>query len=370
MKFLFVIFLFVSEICFADSLILSKSFLKNPNKDGFFSFSIRDGKKRVQVKLIKSGDSLRGRTDKGDTIVGIIKNNEIGIFFDNKYLESNFSLQKIYVAKKNDFICTQTSVNKHLVKSSLEKTRSLDFILGIDRDSYRKVSEVWLLALMEQVHRSYQKVGIKINFIGTTLFPERIKSGTFEEALEEYRKTSRSISRKNKADAMIVITSRRLNPDEVLGLAFLGSTCRYDGDFSIGITSFSGKSIQPTLVSHELGHTLNASHTNEGIMNGFIETAERNFSESSISEMSDYIKEYGGCLSHQAPVVRIEKRRKGFQEISISEISALCTLAFYDLLPGNKLDRIERRKPTFSKSVSKNSLLKLNNNAKFSLYCE
>ena len=374
MKFLFLVFVFfLTEASLADSLIIRKSYLKAPINDGFFSFSVRDGKKRISLRLSKSGDSLIGKTGHGTQIVGSIKNNVIGIFFDDKFLEIKSLNQKIYISKKKELHCpqaSQTIVKKNPARLSTSEIRTLDFILGLDRESYNKVSEVWILALIEQLQNTYRKIGVNINFIGTTVFSKAIKSGEIEQALEEYRKVSKSISKKNNADAMIIITSRNLNPDEVLGLAFLGSTCRYEGDFSLGITTFSGKSLQPTLVSHELGHTLNASHTQNGLMKAFIKNPERNFSEVSRVEISDYIEEFGSCLSHQAPEIKVQKRETGFQEISIRNINAPCVLSFYDLVRGNKIDRIERRKALSRKTVSKNSLLKLNNNAKFSLYCE
>jgi len=81
---------------------------------------------------------------------------------------------------------------------------------------------------------------------------------------------------------------------KVVGIAFTGVMCdNASSAASHMIVSHKSNTADPVIAAHEIGHTLNASHTSSGIMTAVLTSAlPSSFSSLSVAEMNSYYAAY------------------------------------------------------------------------------
>jgi hypothetical protein len=94
----------------------------------------------------------------------------------------------------------------------------------------------------------------------------------------------------NQIDLVQFFTGRTMD-EKTIGIAYVGTTCRNDrSPFSLAIVQHVSSALDPVTTAHEIGHTLNASHTDTGIMRPSLSNnTPKSFSSASLLEISGYL---------------------------------------------------------------------------------
>jgi hypothetical protein len=94
----------------------------------------------------------------------------------------------------------------------------------------------------------------------------------------------------NQVDLFTFFTGRTMD-DKTIGIAFVGTACRNDrSEFGQLVVQHVSNSLNPVIAAHEMGHTLNATHTSSGIMRPHLSNnPPRSFSSSSLLEISSHL---------------------------------------------------------------------------------
>jgi hypothetical protein len=97
----------------------------------------------------------------------------------------------------------------------------------------------------------------------------------------------------NQVDLFQLFTGRTMD-EEVIGVAYVGTLCRnLQSRFSNAIVQYVSKTLDPITTAHEVGHTLNAQHTNAGIMRPNLgSTPPTSFSDASLAVLSAYLTQW------------------------------------------------------------------------------
>lgn len=102
-------------------------------------------------------------------------------------------------------------------------------------------------------------------------------------------------SGENLIDLFQLFTGRKMD-QKVVGIAFTGVMCdNASSAASHMVVSHKSDAADPVITAHEIGHTLNASHTTSGIMTAVLSSAlPSSFSSFSVAEMNSYYATYRG----------------------------------------------------------------------------
>ncbi len=135
---------------------------------------------------------------------------------------------------------------------------------------------------------------------GPTSFGRSTEPSTILSRFVDYNNANRAnvihddrVYAPRQADLLQLFTGKALN-DEVYGLTYLGVACRNEqSNVASLIVQHVSDSLDPTIVAHHIGHTLNAGHSSEGIMKADLsEPAAITFNEQSKSEISGHLSTY------------------------------------------------------------------------------
>lgn len=139
---------------------------------------------------------------------------------------------------------------------------------------------------------------------GPTTYTSSTDSSRNLNAFTNYNNTYRgdivhtgTSSQPSQVDIFQLFTGKSLD-DDIIGLAFLGVTCTNTAsDASDMLVQHIASSFDPIITAHETGHTLNAAHTNSGIMSPSLgDPLPSSFNAMSRTEIGSYLSlNYGEC---------------------------------------------------------------------------
>ena len=139
---------------------------------------------------------------------------------------------------------------------------------------------------------------------GPTTYTSSTNSSRNLNAFTNYNNTYRadiihtgSSSQPSQVDIFQLFTGKSLDND-IIGLAFLGVACSNpSSDASDMLVQHLASSFDPITTAHEIGHTLNAGHTNSGIMSPSLgDPLPTSFNATSRTEIGSYLSlTYGEC---------------------------------------------------------------------------
>ena len=94
----------------------------------------------------------------------------------------------------------------------------------------------------------------------------------------------------NQVDLFNFFTGRTMD-DKTIGIAYVGTACRNSqSEFAQAVVEYVSDILNPVIVAHELGHTLNATHTSSGIMRPNLSSnTPRSFSSPSLLAISSHL---------------------------------------------------------------------------------
>ena len=107
----------------------------------------------------------------------------------------------------------------------------------------------------------------------------------------------------NLVDLFQLFTGRKMD-QKVVGIAFTGVLCDNASSMAAHlVVSHKSDTANPIITAHEIGHTLNASHTTSGIMTAILGSPlPSSFSQFSVAEMNAYYSSYRyECRGGTAP---------------------------------------------------------------------
>jgi hypothetical protein len=119
-----------------------------------------------------------------------------------------------------------------------------------------------------------------------------------ENSLDEFRNYTLSNNHLGVADIYHLFTGRDFD-GSTIGVAFVGVICKFNNQYSFGVSQRFDPSADHVVFAHEVGHNFNASHVSDpaGIMYPSASLpAPARWSSTSVSEISDYLGGVG-CLS-------------------------------------------------------------------------
>lgn len=135
-------------------------------------------------------------------------------------------------------------------------------------------------------------------FTSSTVSPYR--ETVPENSLEEFRNYALSNNHLGTADIYHLFTGRDFD-GSTIGVAFVGVVCKFNNQYSFGVSQRFDPSADYVVFAHEVGHNFNASHDGDrdGIMYPSASLpAPTKWSATSISEISSYLSGVG-CFSMQ-----------------------------------------------------------------------
>lgn len=148
-----------------------------------------------------------------------------------------------------------------------------------------------------------QQLGITVEVArqyGSTNYSSTTNASDLLDDFRAYSESTRSSvihdginSGENLVDLFQLYTGRTMD-EKVVGIAFTGVMCRdLASTASYMLVSRKSDTADPVIAAHELGHTLNASHSQSGIMTAVLTSnLPTSFSSFSINEMSSHYDTY------------------------------------------------------------------------------
>lgn len=99
----------------------------------------------------------------------------------------------------------------------------------------------------------------------------------------------------NQVDIFSLFTGKSMD-EGVIGIAYVATACKdIDSEYAATVVEHRSTSLNPVILAHEVGHSLNANHTASGIMQASLGSPPpSSFSSSSVSTMSSYLSTYYG----------------------------------------------------------------------------
>ena len=162
-----------------------------------------------------------------------------------------------------------------------------------------------ILSILNQASVFYeQQLGVTLNIArqyGPTTFSSTTDSSQLLYDFRAHNNDHRSATYHNGSntgdnlvDLYQLFTGRRMDL-KVVGIAFTGVLCDNASSAAAHmVVSHKSDSADPVITAHEIGHTLNASHTTSGIMTAVLgNNLPSNFSSFSLAEMNGYYASYG-----------------------------------------------------------------------------
>jgi hypothetical protein len=210
-----------------------------------------------------------------------------------------------------------------------------------------------ILSIINQASVFYERqLGYSLEVsrqFGPTNFGRETESSFLLDVVAEANRVSRgefihngSNLTENQVDLFKSFTGRTM-ADKVIGIAYVGTLCQNSQSaFSNAITQYVSAAVNPVVVAHEIGHTLNALHVTSGIMKpGIGSSPPQSFSSESLLTISDYLSQhYNECRRgtssgmNDAPrgdphagklvTMRLSARASGTRKITLStQVSSL-----------------------------------------------
>lgn len=305
----------IPSLCFADSVsFIDQEILPKILKESLVfktAISTRKGTAHIFLKRIKIDSEVsyfEGTVNNSDLVSGVSDGDQVILYFTLRGV--NFMYQstpnsKLYSRKSLSKICgtkTKTSLIKasHSVSKAKLPTH-LRLSIVIDRSGARKIGSdlnTKVKAIVSRINQIYRSnLSISVKRIETIQMKSDLSSSDIESLLNTFQRRRSTVGISSNARAAHLITGKNLEDDGVIGLAYLASICRYNGRYKFGVSQFISRSFQPTLIAHEIGHNLNASHSDDGIMQAVLIGPLSTFSEDSKNEIGAYVSQFGSCLN-------------------------------------------------------------------------
>ena len=97
----------------------------------------------------------------------------------------------------------------------------------------------------------------------------------------------------NQVDIFSLFTGKSMN-DGVIGIAYVGTACQDSfSEYASTVVEHRSTTLNPVILAHEVGHSLNADHTASGIMQASLGSPPpSNFSSPSLSTINSYLSSY------------------------------------------------------------------------------
>ena len=195
---------------------------------------------------------------------------------------------------------SQVTSHANLIKASGQSNK-ISLSILVDKSGIRKIGSGLttkvkaIVSRMDQIYRAQLSISISLNQI--IQMKSDFQVSDIESLLNTLQRKRGQLGIRSSADAVHLITGRSLDSSSgVIGLAYLGTACRYDGKYRFGVNIYQSKSFQPTLIAHELGHNFNATHVSSGIMQAVLSGPFSTFASTSKNEIGSYVSQYGSCL--------------------------------------------------------------------------
>jgi Metallo-peptidase family M12 len=217
---------------------------------------------------------------------------------------------------KINTLSEQTS-NPHLNNNAEFPPKELTISLELDYSFLQKFSKKAAVD-KKAVSRAIRRVKSNMNAVngiygtqlGIKIITKRVwadqkkshpyKGSSVESILDQFRKyTNKSLNKHKDVDIFHLFTGKNFTGG-VVGLAYVGSTCRSDfGNYSVSLTRYTNSSIMPLITSHEIGHNLGATHIEgpSSIMSAFLNSQKNQFISASYNQIASFINSYGICLA-------------------------------------------------------------------------
>jgi|GEM_PF-3523613 len=161
-----------------------------------------------------------------------------------------------------------------------------------DRSSY-------IAALVYAANQNYLKrVGVELRI--RRLLPlegplPTSQNPTAEELLDVFRSTV--LPSTKSTDLVHLFTGSSLESG-TSGIAYVGAACVHGGEYAVGLSRSVSPAIQMIVFAHEVLHGLGASHDESpySVMSPLLTTNNRRLSQSTRNSVSNFLKQYGGCI--------------------------------------------------------------------------
>ena len=184
--------------------------------------------------------------------------------------------------------------------------------LGIDADAawYKTFGSNSNAAMLTAVHEARilyeQQLGITFTVVRQNVFTRRTFGSTAAvEMLADYRAYRLKQQELDQGDLSVLFTGRDLDGSDV-GVAYVGVVCRTPA-CAMGLVQNTASEMLPGIFAHELGHSFGTTHDTTlpaTIMYPMAGSSSgQRFSEQSRAEISNFVAQYGSCLSAKAEAI-------------------------------------------------------------------
>lgn len=277
------------------------------------AISTRKGTAHILLRRKKVESEIaffEGTVNNTELVSAVSDGNRVIIYFTLRgvhFMYESAAVAKLFSRESLPSVCgSDISVSERtLEKASHKKAAAtlathLRLSVIVDRSGVRKIGSdlsTKIKAIVSRINQIYRSnLSISVQLQETIKMSSDLSASDIESLLSLLQRRRTQIGISSQAKAAHLITGRTLEDDGVIGLAYLGTVCRFSGRYRFGVSQFISKSFQPTLMAHEIGHNLNASHSDSGIMQAILSGPLSSFSSDSKNEIGSFISQYGSCL--------------------------------------------------------------------------
>ena len=239
------------------------------------------------------------------------------------------------------------------------QSRELSIAAHLDANFVRQLGDnseaevISILNAVEVIYLSQLGVHLRITTLERVMSPVNpLGSSNAEVLLDQYVRYYTRAHTLERANVHHLFTGKDLYINDeigdqrlegIVGLAFIGSTCR-DPELSASLSQLTDAQLglRTIITAHEIAHNLNATHPEEsglpsetaGIMSAVVTAVNTTFSQFSLNEILPYLSSNGECLADAVPQIEIEQASRDATALSVSlsadaDFSSTCQVTLF-----------------------------------------